>query len=144
MANLLSANDRLAETNRACLDEAGLFAINVLASPGAGKTSLIERPVRALAPALRLAVIDGDLAPTLDALPVGDVVLEVNPVRQLGANGTAWSRAVNGQVIADDSFLSRDPALTPVGLYTPGLSPKPFSPVDGVLFLKTSTARACG
>ena len=67
VANLLSANDRLAETNRACLDDAGLFAINVLASPGAGKTSLIERTVRALAPSLRLAVIDGDLATTLDA-----------------------------------------------------------------------------
>ena len=67
VANLLSANDRLAESNRACLDEAGLFAINVLASPGAGKTTLIERTVQALAPGLRLAVIDGDLATTLDA-----------------------------------------------------------------------------
>jgi hydrogenase nickel incorporation protein HypB len=65
--NLLSANDRLAETNRARLDAAGLFAINLLASPGAGKTSLIERTVRALAPELRLAVIDGDLATQLDA-----------------------------------------------------------------------------
>ena len=67
VANLLSANDRLAAANRACLDEAGLFTINVLASPGAGKTTLIERTVRALAPDLRLAVIDGDLATTLDA-----------------------------------------------------------------------------
>jgi len=60
--NLLSANDSLAEANRARLDEAGLFSINLLASPGAGKTSLIERTVRALAPGLRLGVIDGDLA----------------------------------------------------------------------------------
>lgn len=67
VANVLSANDRLAEANRAQLDAAGLFAINLLASPGAGKTSLIERTVRALAPALRLAVIDGDLATQLDA-----------------------------------------------------------------------------
>ena len=65
--NVLSANDRLAEANRARLDAAGLFAINLLASPGAGKTSLIERTVRALAPELRLAVIDGDLATQLDA-----------------------------------------------------------------------------
>lgn len=84
------------------------------------------------------------LAPTVDALPVGASVLEINPVRRLGATGSAWSRAVNGVVVADDRMLSRDPALTPVGLYTPGLQPRPFSPVDGVLYLKTSTARACG
>jgi len=67
VANLLSANDRLAEDNQATLDAAGLFAINMLASPGAGKTTLIERTVQALSPRLRLAVIDGDLATTLDA-----------------------------------------------------------------------------
>jgi hydrogenase nickel incorporation protein HypB len=64
---VLSANDRLAEANRARLDQAGLFAINVLASPGAGKTSLIERTVRVLSAELRVAVIDGDLATRLDA-----------------------------------------------------------------------------
>ena len=65
--NLLGANDRLAQINRARLDEARLFAINLLASPGAGKTTLIERTLRALAPDLRLGVIDGDLATELDA-----------------------------------------------------------------------------
>ncbi len=84
------------------------------------------------------------LAPTIDSLPVGDSILEINPVRKLGATGSAWSRAVNSRVLADDRLLRRDPALTPIGLYTPGLSPKPFSPVDGVLYLKTSAARACG
>lgn len=65
--HVLSANDRLAEANRARLDQAGLFAINLLASPGAGKTSLIERTVRGLSTELRVAVIDGDLATRLDA-----------------------------------------------------------------------------
>jgi hydrogenase nickel incorporation protein HypB len=64
---VLIANDRLADANRRRLDAAGLFALNLLASPGAGKTTLIERTVRALAPELRLAVIDGDLATRLDA-----------------------------------------------------------------------------
>ncbi len=84
------------------------------------------------------------LAPTIDSLPVGDSILEINPVRKLGATGSAWSRAVSSRVLADDRLLRRDPGLTPIGLYTPGLSPKPFSPVDGVLYLKTSAARACG
>ncbi len=64
---ILSANDRLAAANQARLDEAGVFALNLMASPGAGKTSLIEQTVRRLAGRLRLAVIDGDIATSLDA-----------------------------------------------------------------------------
>jgi hypothetical protein len=83
------------------------------------------------------------LGPALNALPLGTAVLEINPVRQLGASGTAWSRAVNYQVGAVDSFLAQDPALVATGLYTPALDPRPFSPVDGVLFRKVSTRPAC-
>jgi hydrogenase nickel incorporation protein HypB len=64
---VLSANDGLAQENRARLDAAGLLAINLVASPGAGKTTLIEQTVRALSQELRVAVIDGDLATQLDA-----------------------------------------------------------------------------
>jgi hydrogenase nickel incorporation protein HypB len=64
----LNANDQLAAENRQQLDKAGAFAINILASPGAGKTSVILRTIEALAPRLRLAVIEGDTAPvTIDA-----------------------------------------------------------------------------
>ncbi len=65
--NILSANDRLAAENRAIFDKAGVFAINLMASPGAGKTSLVERTVEGLAGRLRLGVIEGDLASSLDA-----------------------------------------------------------------------------
>jgi hydrogenase nickel incorporation protein HypB len=65
--NILSANDRLAAENRARLDSAGVFAINLMASPGAGKTSLIEQTLPRLAGKLRVAVIDGDIATSLDA-----------------------------------------------------------------------------
>ena len=41
--NILNANDRLAQTNRAKIDAAGVFSINILASPGAGKTSLLQK-----------------------------------------------------------------------------------------------------
>jgi hydrogenase nickel incorporation protein HypB len=64
---ILSANDRLAEENRRLLDDSGVFAINLMASPGAGKTSLIERTVLALREKVRMAVIDGDIATSLDA-----------------------------------------------------------------------------
>ena len=64
---ILSANDRLATTNRAQLDAAGVFAINMMASPGAGKTSLITRTIEAVLGRLRIGVVDGDLASTIDA-----------------------------------------------------------------------------
>src|SRR5512145_901096 len=64
---ILSANDRLAAENRAALDTAGVFAINILASPGAGKTSLIEQTVARLAGQFRIRVIDVDIATSIDA-----------------------------------------------------------------------------
>ena len=65
---ILSANDSLAAQNRARLDKAGVYSINLMASPGAGKTSLILRTIEALAPSLRLGVVEGDTAPvTIDA-----------------------------------------------------------------------------
>jgi hydrogenase nickel incorporation protein HypB len=65
--NILSANDRLAEENRIRLNAAGVFAVNLMASPGAGKTSLIEQTLPRIADKLRVAVIDGDIATSLDA-----------------------------------------------------------------------------
>ncbi len=65
--NILSANDRLAEQNRARLDAARLFSVNLMASPGAGKTSLIEQTLPRLKDQLRIAVIDGDIATSIDA-----------------------------------------------------------------------------
>jgi hydrogenase nickel incorporation protein HypB len=65
--NILGANERLAQSNRARLDEAGVYGLNFMASPGAGKTSLIERTIKGLAGELALAVIDGDVATSIDA-----------------------------------------------------------------------------
>ena len=78
---ILSANDRLAAENRAVLEAARVFAINVIASPGAGKTSLIERTVRRLAGPLRVGMINGDLATSLDAdraAAAGATAVQVN------------------------------------------------------------------
>ena len=79
--NILSANDRLAAENRSRLDQFGVFAINLMASPGAGKTSLIEETIKGLSGRLRMAVIDGDIATSLDAdraAAAGAVALQIN------------------------------------------------------------------
>jgi hydrogenase nickel incorporation protein HypB len=64
---ILSANDQLAAANRARLDAARVFSVNIMASPGAGKTSLITRTVEPLREEFRIGAVDGDIATTLDA-----------------------------------------------------------------------------
>jgi len=64
---ITKANDQIATMNRARFDEHGIFSLNLMASPGAGKTSLIEKSIPLLADRFRLGVIEGDIATTLDA-----------------------------------------------------------------------------
>ncbi len=78
---ILSANDRIAAENRQVLDRAGIFSVNFMASPGAGKTSLIEQTVHRLAERIKIAVIDGDIATSLDAdraAAAGAVAVQIN------------------------------------------------------------------
>ena len=64
---ILSHNDKIAETVRQKLDSAGVYAINIMASPGAGKTTFIIKLLDFLRGRLRLGVIEGDLASSIDA-----------------------------------------------------------------------------
>jgi hydrogenase nickel incorporation protein HypB len=78
---ILSANDLIALENRKLLDEHGILAVNVMASPGAGKTSLILRTIEALRGRLRVGVIEGDVAGRVDADKVaatGTPVVQIN------------------------------------------------------------------
>jgi len=70
LTDLLAANDRTAAHNRAHFNEHGVLAINLMSSPGAGKTALIEATIDALQGALRIAVIEGDLETENDAARV--------------------------------------------------------------------------
>ncbi len=79
--NIMSANDRLASENRRLLDQNHVFTMNIMASPGAGKTSLVEQTVKALAGKIRVGVIDGDIATSLDAdraAEAGAVAVQIN------------------------------------------------------------------
>lgn len=78
---ILSANDQLALENRKVLDDAGVFALNMMASPGAGKTSLIEATIRGLSERFELGVIDGDVATSIDAdraAAAGALAVQIN------------------------------------------------------------------
>lgn len=78
---ILNANDQIATENRAALDAAGALAVNVMASPGAGKTSLILATAARLPAGVRPAVIEGDLASRIDAdtmAAAGIAVVQIN------------------------------------------------------------------
>jgi hydrogenase nickel incorporation protein HypB len=74
--NILSANDQIAAQNRAQLDQAGVLGINIMASPGAGKTAVIEATIQALRGKLRIAVIEGDIASSIDAERIRELGIE--------------------------------------------------------------------
>ena len=65
--NILEANERLAKANRTIFDQAGIFAVNLMSSPGAGKTSLLEKTIDGLGDRYRIAVIEGDIQSSYDA-----------------------------------------------------------------------------
>jgi hydrogenase nickel incorporation protein HypB len=89
---ILNANDQLAVQNRHQLDQAGVFGINLMASPGAGKTSLILATIQGLSSALRLGVIEGDTAPvTIDADKVNAAGM---PAVQINTGGDCHLDAV--------------------------------------------------
>ena len=65
--NILAANDRIAQENRAIFDEKNLLVFNLMSSPGAGKTSLLEKTIVALKDQLNVGVIEGDIQSSQDA-----------------------------------------------------------------------------
>ncbi len=79
---ILSANDRVANENRALLDGHKVFSINLMASPGAGKTSFILQTIKQLGNDLRIGVVEGDTAPvTIDAdkiIKAGMPAIQIN------------------------------------------------------------------
>jgi len=105
---ILSANDQLAQTNRSRFDEAGLFAINLMASPGAGKTSLIEHTVQALAQNFRLAAIDGDIATSIDAdraAAAGATAVQINTGGECHLDAVMLEGALNQLDLSEIDLL---------------------------------------
>ncbi|MDA8170841.1 MAG: hydrogenase nickel incorporation protein HypB [Nitrospiraceae bacterium] len=85
VTRILEANERLAEQNKALFKESGVFVLNIMSSPGAGKTTFIEATIKALeARGLRVAVIEGDIQGTSDAERIGALGV---PVVQINTGG---------------------------------------------------------
>lgn len=89
---ILSANDQVAAINRANLDANRVLSVNLMASPGAGKTSFILATIQAVQPTYRIGVVEGDTAPvTIDADKITAVGM---PAVQINTGGDCHLDAV--------------------------------------------------
>jgi len=93
--NILEANDRIAQENRAIFDEKGLLVFNLMSSPGAGKTSLLENTIDALKEELKIGVIEGDIQSSQDAERIAEKGI---PAVQINTGGACH---LDGNMIRD-------------------------------------------
>lgn len=83
-SNILKANDALASKNKKLFNSNGVYTINLMSSPGSGKTSLLEKTIAALKEDLNIAVLEGDLQTANDAKRIEKYNI---PVTQINTDG---------------------------------------------------------
>lgn len=83
-SKILDANERIARENRKIFSDAGVYVINLMSSPGAGKTSLLENTIKGLKGGMGLGVIEGDIMGTDDAVRIENLGV---PVVQINTGG---------------------------------------------------------
>ena len=81
---ILGANEEKAKANKKRLDKHGVLTINIMSSPGAGKTSLILNTIKHLSKKARIAVIEGDVASSIDADKVNALGIPVVQINTAG------------------------------------------------------------
>ena len=108
MENILSANEELAEQNRNYFKERHICALNVMASPGSGKTSVIEKLIEMTGKEIRFAVIEGDIASCIDAEKfetMGVPVLQINTGGGCHLDANMIKTAVAALELSDHTVL---------------------------------------
>lgn len=106
--NILNANDRLAVDNMHLLKETQVFGFNVMASPGAGKTSVIEHTIKGLAGIMRLGVVEGDIATSIDAeraTAAGAVSIQINTGGNCHLDAVMLHEALKQMPLSDIDLL---------------------------------------
>ena len=101
---ILKANDQLAEENRKRLDAAGVFGINIVGSPGCGKTTFLETLFARIDNSIAPAVIEGDIASSIDAERIDALGV---PVVQINTDGACHLDATMVQAATENFDLSK-------------------------------------
>jgi hydrogenase nickel incorporation protein HypB len=108
LKDILSANDQIAQENRQLLDSNGVFTINVMSSPGAGKTSLILETIRRLKGDVQIGVIEGDVSSSIDAETIGKEgvpVIQINTGGECHLDASMTYRALSNLPLQDIELL---------------------------------------
>ena len=108
LKNILGANDQIASKNRELMAKHEVFAVNVMASPGAGKTSVLLQTIRALKGKTRIGVIEGDIASSIDAETVakeGIPVVQINTGGECHLESFQIQNALNNLPLPDIDLL---------------------------------------
>ncbi len=106
--DILGKNDTRAAGNRAWLRARGIFALNLVSSPGSGKTSLLVRTLQALGGRVPAAVIEGDQQTEFDAERIratGVPALQINTGKGCHLDADMVARALPRMALADGSLL---------------------------------------
>ena len=108
LKDILSANDQIAEENHKLLDSNKVFAINVMSSPGSGKTSTILQTIKGLKGKVKIAVIEGDVSSSIDAEKIskeGILALQINTGGECHLDANMLNRAIKNLPLADIDLL---------------------------------------
>jgi len=108
LKDILSANDQIAQENRQLLDNNGVLTINVMSSPGAGKTSLILETIRRLKGDVKIGVIEGDVSSSIDAETIGKEgvpVIQINTGGECHLDASMIYRALSNLPLQDIELL---------------------------------------
>jgi len=106
--DILAKNNQYASANRSHFAEHGIFALNLVSSPGSGKTSLLTRTIERLKDKARIAVIEGDQQTSLDADRIratGVSAVQINTGKGCHLDAHMVGHAVEKLALADDSLL---------------------------------------
>ncbi len=83
--DILNVNDNLASSLKQKFDDAGVFVLNIMSSPGAGKTTSILKIIEALSKDIKIGVIEGDIASDVDAQKIGASNVDVVQINTDGS-----------------------------------------------------------
>lgn len=106
--DIMSRNDNYADQNRAFFKERGIFALNLVSSPGSGKTTLIEKTLRMLAGKFPVTVIEGDQQTDRDAARIkaaGAQALQINTGAGCHLDGHQIAHALEALDVPDNSLM---------------------------------------
>lgn len=106
--DILGANEEKARANKSRLDRHGVLTINIMSAPGAGKTSLILSTIKHMKEKVKIAVIEGDVASSIDADKINEMgipVVQINTAGGCHLDANMVESALNGLPLEDTDLL---------------------------------------